>query len=440
MEMSLSVPLVRLTVTLVVLATLVAARRVPLPGLDYKLIEAEGLDPGLFSIALLGPMTWITSFLFVELGALTRDRWRALRIGGPEGRARLEKAARVVWVFVAAAQAFAIALSLEQIQSLSGTDLVINPGWAFRSLAMATMMAGSALVWLGARSIDRWGFGNGFAVLAGLMMAETALPGLELRALFHEGHSASVAPVVFGLLAVVYGAWRLPTLWTRDGTMPLLAAGLAPVAVAISWPTIPGILGFELPTAAITAATVAIAAGGALLYGTLFHLPWNVAPVVGVTEAQAADTLRRTMPLSATVAIAAALVPGSGWTGPVVFDVVALAVISAHGWDLHAEWRARAELGDVEVAWPLHRVYAVPPALRALEGAGIPARVRGLRFRQLLFFFGPHVPIELLVPRGRVAEAQDVLRAALLGRGSPPVVTNGLLTPGAATAPTAPSG
>ena len=54
-------------------------------------------------------------------------------------------------------------------------------------------------------------------------------------------------------------------------------------------------------------------------------------------------------------------------------------------------------------------MYAVAPAVRLLQSAGIPAFARGLRVRSLLLFFGPHVPIELLVPAEHAARARAFL-------------------------------
>jgi hypothetical protein len=86
-----------------------------------------------------------------------------------------------------------------------------------------------------------------------------------------------------------------------------------------------------------------------------------------------------------------------------------IAMLFAIAWDLRTEWRARGELGELVAVWPIQQVYAVDPALAALQAAGIDARARGLRFRQLLQFFAPYAPIEVLVPPHQAEEAGRLL-------------------------------
>jgi len=82
--------------------------------------------------------------------------------------------------------------------------------------------------------------------------------------------------------------------------------------------------------------------------------------------------------------------------------------------DLFEEWGFRCSHGALLGVWPVHRVYAVQPALEALEAAGIPAFPRGLHHRTLLQFLGPYVPVTLLVPIDKVEEAERIVRARLV--------------------------
>jgi hypothetical protein len=94
---------------------------------------------------------------------------------------------------------------------------------------------------------------------------------------------------------------------------------------------------------------------------------------------------------------------------PFTFSMVMYVTLVAICMDLAAEWRFRAAEPDAISVWPLHRVALVEVALEALKKAGIPAHPRGAHHRALMHFFGPYVPIELLVPAARAEEAKKIL-------------------------------
>jgi preprotein translocase subunit SecY len=66
---------------------------------------------------------------------------------------------------IAIVQSMGIAISLEQMKTLGGTDVVIESGWAFRAMTVVTMTAGACFVmWLGEQITDR-GIGNGASLI-----------------------------------------------------------------------------------------------------------------------------------------------------------------------------------------------------------------------------------------------------------------------------------
>jgi hypothetical protein len=113
---------------------------------------------------------------------------------------------------------------------------------------------------------------------------------------------------------------------------------------------------------------------------------------------------------SSTAAFGPALiVPGS-----VVGLLYALAAVA----DVLGEWRARCGAPDLVSVWPEHRLYAVDAGRAALSGAGIPVFARGVHYRTLGQFFTPYVPVELLVPASRAAEAEAILGRVLGGEST----------------------
>jgi hypothetical protein len=98
---------------------------------------------------------------------------------------------------------------------------------------------------------------------------------------------------------------------------------------------------------------------------------------------------------------------------PFVLSLVVVIAPTAIVLDLMGEWSFRRRHAQVVGAWPIHRVYAVAPALEALAKNGIPAYPRGLHHRTLLQFFGAYVPVELLVPGGDAERAERIVRERL---------------------------
>lgn len=101
-----------------------------------------------------------------------------------------------------------------------------------------------------------------------------------------------------------------------------------------------------------------------------------------------------------------------GWSmarALIVTDVAMLLVIVCVGFDLAGELQFRRTHPDVIAVTAEHRLYAVGPALGALTTSGIASFPRALRHRTLLAFWGPYLPIEILVPRSQAAAARAAL-------------------------------
>ncbi len=95
-------------------------------------------------------------------------------------------------------------------------------------------------------------------------------------------------------------------------------------------------------------------------------------------------------------------------------EVLRGVVVTAAIMDFAGEWRARRAHGALAAAWPEHRVYAIDPTLQMLAAAKIPSHARGAHMRALLQFFGPWVPVEILVPEAQAAEARALIESRLL--------------------------
>jgi hypothetical protein len=302
-----------------------------------------------------------------------------------------------------------------------------------------------ALVWL-AGFIGRHGLGNGFSVL----IATLELPGVvrELVLSVPERSLSAdpvLAPLVFGgaaVAALIASTARRPTQgWSEQPPAPDLltpASGILAVNLLESLyhfhDRLPdaGAIGrlktaFEPGTVLDALVYVPMVGGFGLLCVVLFNRSVKVATVWGRAPGFGGDSL------SAVAAAGVALRRGA-WRAvaflgamavitwyvdraQVGLDITWLTVIGCIAVDLVAEVRFRRLHADVVAVWPLHQTYAVGPALHALAAAGIPAFPRALRHGALLNFWGPYVPVEILVPR---AQAQNA--SALLGMFLRPAV------------------
>ena len=166
---------------------------------------------------------------------------------------------------------------------------------------------------------------------------------------------------------------------------------------------------------------------GGLLLSRLFYRRRLLMPVLARLAAapgivvQTPDLLRRLLRESVSrtlvfllivTAIAGTIAGNSRWVWP---EPVLAITATAVALDLVAEWRARQKHGRLVAIWPVHQVALVQPVIDALARADIYAFPRAAYHRALLQFFGPHIPVVMLVPEAKAPEARAMIEAILLG-------------------------
>lgn len=77
--------------------------------------------------------------------------------------------------------------------------------------------------------------------------------------------------------------------------------------------------------------------------------------------------------------------------------------------DLILEFRARQSSPSLVPVWEIHQVYALPPTLRMLENAHIKAFAKNKHVRSMVQFFGPHIPIQIMVPLEDAQRARTLI-------------------------------
>lgn len=155
---------------------------VPIPGVDAAALAAyfKSLSGTLFdmfdmfsggglsnvSVFALGVMPYISASIIMQLlQVVSPDIKRMAKEEGQAGRRKITQYTRYLTVLITLVQGLFISIGLESMSSPDGTPIVLNAGWHFRMVTMATFTAGSMLVmWLGEQITER-GIGNGISLI-----------------------------------------------------------------------------------------------------------------------------------------------------------------------------------------------------------------------------------------------------------------------------------
>lgn len=166
----------RIWFTLAVLLVYRLGTYIPLPGVDPAAVaeifrQQSGGILGLFNmfsggaigrmaVFALNIMPYISASIIVQLMTALSPHFEQLKKEGEIGRRKLNQYTRYGTVLLAAFQAYAIAVGLEQA---SGT--VLEPGLFFRVTTVFTLVGGTIfLMWLGEQITSR-GVGNGISLI-----------------------------------------------------------------------------------------------------------------------------------------------------------------------------------------------------------------------------------------------------------------------------------
>jgi hypothetical protein len=425
----------------IVLAAL--AGTVGLPGINRELFAelapsaGPGEPIGLFVLGI-GPV--LTAFILVELVALAVPPWRRLRTGGPAERGRLAPAVAILSLVIAVVQAWFLVAWLRALghDGASGWGVDALPGGGMVVYqTVGLLLAGTIALTILALLVDRFGLGNGFvAVLLGGMATSAVsifrwLAGDETWLDERLGVGVGIALAVIltsGILRwrlrarSAASVFRLPTGGMVPYAFPAAAIGL----LSLSFAAIPASFARrwgELTSGAGALGQLAIlvVAGAALSW--LFSRPSRLGATATVLDRKALRVLWRGFARATLVSIiylcalfaverllsATAGSPDAYFAVPVAATAFATAAIM----DLIAEWRAFARRDDLVPTWPLHQLQLAGAVTAALTRNEIDVHARGLYLRSLLHFFGPFVPILLMVPADRRDEAAAIIRAQL---------------------------
>lgn len=170
----------RLIFTVLMLGVYRIGTHVPTPGVDTTAMleyfkSQSGTLFGLFdlfaggalrqfSIFSLGIMPYISASIILQLLTVVFPYLDRLQKEGELGRKKITQYTRYGTVLLSIIQGFGLATMFSS-RGMTGTSLVINPGWGFTVTAVITLTAGTAFImWLG-EQINERGVGNGISLI-----------------------------------------------------------------------------------------------------------------------------------------------------------------------------------------------------------------------------------------------------------------------------------
>lgn len=200
-----------------VLGALVVYRlgaHIPVPGIDPTVLKQlfDSQSGGIlgmfnmfsggalsrFTVFALGIMPYISASIIMQLLSVVSPKMEQLKKEGEAGRRTITKYTRYGTVILATFQALGIAIALE-----GQSGLVLDPGMAFRLIAVVTLVSGTMfLMWLGEQITER-GIGNGISIIifAGIVAGLPSAVGGTLE-LARTG-AFSIPLVMFLFIAIL---------------------------------------------------------------------------------------------------------------------------------------------------------------------------------------------------------------------------------------------
>lgn len=231
----------RIVVTFLMLAVYRIGVHVPTPGIDGRALTAffERHKQGMLglmdmfsggalenmSVFALGIMPYISASIILQLLTVVIPYLEKLKKEGEAGRKKITQYTRYGTVILSVIQGFGIGVGLEKMTGPSGSQIVLEPGWAFRLMTVITLTAGTAfLMWLGEQITER-GIGNGISLIifAGIV-ASMPTATINMFRLMQTGEMAPttilfivalMAAVVFGIIYMERAQRRIPVQYPK---------------------------------------------------------------------------------------------------------------------------------------------------------------------------------------------------------------------------------
>ena len=232
----------KLAWTILILCMYRVGVHVPVPGIDagalshffasmqgsvFALLDMfSGGGLSNVSVFALGIMPYISASIILQLlQVVSPEIKRMSKEEGQAGRRKITQYTRYLTVAITLIQGFGIATMLEGMTSPEGAPVVMNPGWEFRLVTIATLTAGTILImWLG-EQITAKGIGNGISLIifsgivvgipSALLRSYQLIKAGDMNVLFAIFILIMMLAVLVGIVFVERAQRRIPIQYAK---------------------------------------------------------------------------------------------------------------------------------------------------------------------------------------------------------------------------------
>ena len=178
------------------------------------------------SVFALGIMPYISASIILQLlQVVSPEIKRMAKEEGQAGKRKITQYTRYLTVAITLIQGLGIATMLEGMTSPEGAPVVMNPGWEFRLVTIATLTAGTILImWLG-EQITAKGIGNGISLIifsgivvgipSALLRSYQLIKAGDMNVLFAIFILIMMLAVLVGIVFVERAQRRIPIQYAK---------------------------------------------------------------------------------------------------------------------------------------------------------------------------------------------------------------------------------
>ena len=232
----------KLAWTILILCMYRVGVHVPVPGIDagalshffasmqgsvFALLDMfSGGGLSNVSVFALGIMPYISASIILQLlQVVSPEIKRMAKEEGQAGKRKITQYTRYLTVAITLIQGLGIATMLEGMTSPEGAPVVMNPGWEFRLVTIATLTAGTILImWLG-EQITAKGIGNGISLIifsgivvgipSALLRSYQLIKAGDMNVLFAIFILVMMLAVTVGIVFVERAQRRIPIQYAK---------------------------------------------------------------------------------------------------------------------------------------------------------------------------------------------------------------------------------